>query len=115
MNGAVRRGDLFWVDWNPGRGSEQVGVRPALVVQNDVGNEHGSTTIVAAVTTRTGRAYPFQVGVTAAESGLPRDSSVMLNQLQTIDKARLREWVGQVGPARMAEVDRALHLSLGLL
>jgi mRNA interferase MazF len=110
----IHRGELYWVDWGPGRGSEQLGVRPALVVQNDVGNQHSPTTIVAAVTTRTRTTYPFQVSVTAEESGLPRDSVVLLNQLQTVDQGRLRDRAGRLGAARMAQVDQALHVSLGL-
>ena len=114
MNGAIRRGELYWVDWGPGRGSEQLGVRPALVVQNDVGNQHSPTTIVAAVTTQARRTYPFQVAVTADESGLPRDSVVLLNQLQTVDRTRLRDRAGRLTAGRMAQVDQALRLSLSL-
>jgi mRNA interferase MazF len=114
VSGPIRRGDLYWVDWGAGRGSEQLGVRPALVVQNDVGNQHSPTTIVAAVTAQARTTYPFQVAVTAEESGLPRDSVVLLNQLQTVDQGRLRDRAGRLNAARMAQVDRALRVSLGL-
>ena len=111
---SVRRGDIWWLDWSPGRGSEQLGTRPALVIQNDLGNKYSPTTIVAAVTTRGGPEYPFLVAVSASESGLPRDSLVNLAQILTIDKSRLLEKAGQLSEAGLEEVDKALALSLGL-
>ena len=109
----IRRGGIHYVDWSPGRGSEQGGVRPALVVQNDVGNRFSSATIVAAVSTQRGTAYPYQVKITAKESGLPHDSIVKCEQLQTVDRSRLGEQVGALGQGRMADVEAALHRSLG--
>ena len=110
----IRRGEIYLVDWSNGRGSEQSEVRPSLVVQNDVGNDFSSTTIVAAVTTRRGRTYPFQVAIRADDSGLPRDSIVKCEQLQTIDKARLGQLMGRLDDESMSRVGHALSLSLGL-
>ena len=110
----VRRGEIYYVNWSPGRGSEQAGTRPALIIQNDVGNQFSSTTIVAAISTRQARAYPFQVAVTAGESGLPRDSIVKCEQIQTIDQTRLGRLVGALEAEKVSEVDFALQRSLGL-
>jgi len=110
----VRRGDLWWVDWEPGRGSEQRDRRPALVIQNDIGNTYSPTTIVASVTTRGPRGLPILVPVSAAESGLPRDSFVNLAHVLTIDRNRLLQRCGSVPAERMLEVDQALKISLGI-
>ncbi|MGI9951252.1 type II toxin-antitoxin system PemK/MazF family toxin [Moorellaceae bacterium AZ2] len=109
-----KRGEIHLVDWSPGRGSEQAGIRPALIIQNDVGNEHSPTTIVAAISTRVKKVYPFHVFITPEESGLDRPSVVKLEQLMTIDKTRLVKKVGTLSEEKMEEVDRAIHLSLGL-
>jgi len=111
---AVRRGQIYWVDWSPGRGSEQVGKRPALVVQNDTGNQFSTTTIVAAISAAPEKRYPFIVPVTAAESGLPRDSAVNLSRILTVAVARLGDKCGELTPEKMAEVDEALKRSLAL-
>ena len=124
---AVKRGEIYWVEFDPVKGSEQGGLRPALVLQNDLGNTHSPTTIVAAITrTLPPRPYPFLVVVTPAESGLAETSAVNCAQLATIQQAgpasRLRpprgetalRPIGQLGPQQMAEVDRALRYSLGL-
>ena len=110
----VRRGEIYQVDWSRGRGSEQTGVRPSLVIQNDIGNDLSSTTIVAAVTTLRGRTYPFQVAIRADDSGLPRDSVVKCEQLQTVDKVRLGQLMGRLDDEAMSRVGDALSLSLGL-
>jgi len=110
----VKRGDIFRIDWNPGRGSEQRGLRPALVIQNDIGNTYSTTTIVAALTTAVEKPYPFLVRVTAKESQLPKDSTVNLAVILTIDKARLGDKCGELSEAKMAEVDKAIKASLGL-
>ncbi len=110
----IRRGEIYLVDWSNGRGSEQSGIRPSLVVQNDVGNEHSSTTIVAAVTTRRGRTYPFQVTISSDDSGLPKDSIVKCEQIQTIAKDRLGQLMGRLDDESMSRVGYALSLSLGL-
>ncbi len=110
----VRRGEIYYVDWSPGRGSEQAGIRPALIVQNDVGNQVSPTTIVAAVSTQERRPYPFQVGITAQESGLPKNSIVKCEQIQTIDQVRLGRLAGTLRAEKMKEVDQALKRSVGL-
>ena len=110
----IRRGEIYWVDWTPGRGSEKSGMRPALVIQNDIGNKLSPTTIVAAITTVPSKAYPFMVRITASESGLPQDSMVNLAAILTLDQTRLRDKCGELSPAKMAEVDEAIKTSLAL-
>ena len=110
----IKRGEIYWVDWSPGRGSEQSGLRPALVIQNDIGNKYSPNTIVASITTALVKTYPFIVRITASESGLPHDSMVDLASILTIDKARLRGKCGELSKAKMAEVDEAIKASLGL-
>ncbi|MBI4283109.1 MAG: type II toxin-antitoxin system PemK/MazF family toxin [Chloroflexi bacterium] len=110
----IKRGEIYWVDWNPGRGSEQSGLRPALVVQNDVGNKFSPTTIVAALTTAIEKPYPFLVKVTAKESGLPKDSTINLAVVLTVAKTRLRNKCGELSEAKMSEVNEAIKASLGL-
>jgi len=110
----IKRGEIYWVDWSPGRGSEQGGLRPALIIQNDIGNQYSPTTIVAAITTAFVKPYPFVVAITALESGLPEDSTTNLSTITTIDKTRLRDKCGQLSDAKMAEVDVAIKKSLGL-
>ena len=108
------RGEIYYVDWSPGRGSEQTGARTALIVQNDVGNQFSPNTVVAAVSTQPRRTYPFHVAISAEESGLPQNSVVKCEQLQTIDQTRLGRLLGSLTRDKMAEVDDALHRSLGL-
>ncbi len=110
----IKRGEIYWVDWSPGRGSEQSGVRPALVVLNDIGNKFSSTTIVASISTAQERPYPFIVRFTASESGLKLDGAVNLSQILTIDQTCLGEKCGQLSPMKMAEVDEAIKTSLAL-
>ena len=108
-----KRGEIFLVDFSPARGSEQRGARPALVVQNDIGNRVSSTVIVCALTT-TLKEYPINVVVKPGESGLPETSAVNCSQILTIDKTRLTRRVGRVSQAAMARVDHALLVSLDL-
>ena len=110
----IARGEVYLVDWSPARGSEQSGMRPAVILQNDVGNRFSSTTIVAAISTRFRRPYPFHVAIGAAESGLPEDSVVKLDQVLTVDQGRLVRRVGVLSQERMREVARAIHHSLAL-
>lgn len=111
----TRRGEIYWVNWSPGRGSEQAGLRPALIIQNDIGNQYSSTTIVAAISTKVpSKIYPFQVLISSAESGLPEDSIVKCEQILTVDSARLVNRAGQLPDAKMAEADTAIRRSLGL-
>ncbi len=114
MAAEKKRGEIYWVNWNPGRGSEQRGLRPALVIQNDVGNRYSPTTIIAALTTAINKPYPFMVKVTARESGLPKDSTVNLAVIMTVDRARLTDKCGELGEAKMAEINAAIRASLGL-
>mgnify|MGYP001021857807 CR=1 FL=1 len=113
----IKRGDLFLVNFNPGRGSEQAGYRPAVVIQNNVGNRHGSTTIIAAIaaiTTSINKIYPFMVRLHKGEVGLDQESAVNLAQILTLDKDRLDKKLGYLSDERMTEVDKAIRLSLGL-
>jgi len=111
---AVRRGEIYWVDFGTPRGSEQAGKHPALVIQNDIGNENSTTTIVAGITSQKKPSYPFHVAITATESGLPKDSTTLLEQLLTITQDRLLQRCGRLSPDKMREVDQALMHSLGL-
>ncbi len=108
-----KRSDIWLVNFNPGRGSEQQGIRPALVIQNDVGNQYAATTIVAAVTT-TIKPYPVTVVVHARTCGLPYDSMVNLAQVLTVDRSRLIRQLGKLTVEQQTAVDRALRVSLEL-
>ena len=111
----IKRGDLFWVNLNPTRGSEQSGRGPVLVIQNDIGNEAAPTTIVAPLTTkRFSRGYPTNVELPRGVSGLKFDSTVLLSQIRTIDKSRLERKIGHLPPSYMQQVNRAIGISLGL-
>lgn len=110
----VRRGDIFWVDFGSPRGSEQGGRRPALVIQNDIGNVSSPTTIIAAITSQKKPTFPFHIALTAQESGLPQDSIALFEQILSISKDRLISRVGSLSSIRMKEVDKALCASLGL-
>jgi len=112
----IKRGDVFYADLNPVIGSEQGGVRPVLVVQNDIGNRYSPTTIVAAVTSRIKRAkLPTHVELPASPGNLTFDSVVLMEQLRTIDKARLLQHVCTLDGDSMIKVNRAAEISLGLI
>jgi len=112
MNGLTpRRGEVWLVNFNPGRGSEQKGIRPALVIQNDTGNIYASTTIVAAITSSI-KEFPVTVVVSASEGGLKLRSMVNLAQLLTIDKGRLQKRLGNLSESAMEHVDEAIRVSL---
>lgn len=111
----VKRGEIYWVDFGTPRGSEQAGKRPALVIQNDIGNETSPTTIVAGITSQKKPPYPFHIAITATESGLPKYSTILLEQLLTIAQDKLLQRCGQLSPDKMKEVDRALMYSLGMM
>lgn len=114
-NSVVKRGDIFYADLSPVVGSEQGGVRPVLIVQNDTGNRHSPTVIAAAITSQTGKArLPTHISLAAMSCGLPKDSVVLLEQIRTLDKHRLRERAGQITPEDQKRVDQALDVSLGL-
>lgn len=112
----VRRGEIYFADLSPVVGSEQGGVRPVLILQNDVGNQHSPTVIVAAITTRVQKKrLPTHVLLTKTETPLAHNSVILLEQVRTIDKQRLQDRIAKIGPQRMKEVDRALKISLGLM
>ncbi len=112
----VKRGDIFYADLSPVVGSEQGGVRPVLVIQNDIGNKYSPTIIVAAVTSQINKSkLPTHLELSASEFGLTKDSVVLLEQLRTIDKKRLREKVCRLDGSLMKKIDRALQISLGLV
>ncbi len=112
----VKRGDVFYADLSPVVGSEQGGVRPVLVIQNDIGNKYSPTIIVAAITSQINKAkLPTHVEISAPEYGLPKDSVVLLEQVRTIDKKRLKEKIGRFNDEMMAKVDECLKISLGLV
>lgn len=112
----VKRGDIFYADLSPVIGSEQGGVRPVLVIQNDVGNKYSPTIIVAAITSQINKArLPTHIEISAPDFGLPMDSVVLLEQIRTIDKKRLREKIGRFSDEAMRTVNEALMISLGLI
>lgn len=111
----VQRGDLFYADLSPVIGSEQGGVRPVVILQNNVGNKYSPTTIIAAITSQVNKAkLPTHVSIRGQEYGLPKDSVVLLEQVRTIDKKRLREKIGKFDEDVMRDVDMAVCKSLGV-
>ena len=111
----VKRGDIFYADLSPVVGSEQGGMRPVLIVQNDTGNQHSPTVIAAAITSQTGKArLPTHIELNAQSVGLSRDSVILLEQVRTIDKSRLRERMGKLDDTTMTKVDNAIAVSFGL-
>lgn len=111
----VKRGDIYYADLSPVVGSEQGGIRPVLIVQNNVGNRHSPTVIAAAITSQTGKArLPTHIELSARTYGLSRDSVILLEQVRTIDKKRLKERMGSLDPRLMQRVDNALEVSFGL-
>lgn len=112
----VKKGDIYFADLSPVIGSEQGGLRPVLVVQNDIGNKYSPTVIVAAVTSRIDKAkLPTHVEVSARGNGLSKDSVVLLEQLRTIDKKRLQEKLGSLDGEAMSRTNQALSVSLGII
>ncbi|MFC1853221.1 type II toxin-antitoxin system PemK/MazF family toxin [candidate division CSSED10-310 bacterium] len=107
------RGEVWLINWNPARGSEQAGFRPALIIQNNIGNEKAPTTIVAAISSSV-RLYPMNVKVNPPEGGLKKPSIVKTSQILTLDKQRLGKKLGNLNKATMAKVDQAIRLSLAL-
>lgn len=112
----VKRGEIYYADLSPVVGSEQGGIRPVLIIQNDVGNRYSPTVIAAAITSRLDKAkLPTHISVEAAACGLTKDSVVLLEQIRTIDKQRLKECMGEIPPETMKQVDHALEVSFGLI
>lgn len=115
MDRKIRRGQIYLANLEPNIGSEQGGIRPVLIIQNNKGNKHSGTTIAAPITTkRIPNRLPVHVYTFAGNSGLPQNSSVMLEQIRALDKSRLTDYVGRLNDFTMDEVDRALKISVGL-
>lgn len=111
----VKRGDIYYADLSPVIGSEQGGIRPVLIVQNDVGNKYSPTVIAAAITSQINKAkLPTHIEISAQEYGLPKDSVILLEQIRTIDKKRLKEKIGHLDDELMEKVNEALNISFGL-
>lgn len=114
-NNIIKRGEIYYADLGQGAGSEQKGLRPVLVIQNDVGNKFSPTIIVAAITSKTEkRRMPTHVAINAKKYGLPEDSVVLLEQIRTIDKSRLGMKIGALSNSVMDEIDRSSKISIGL-
>ena len=111
----IRRGDIFTVDFEPVRGSEQGKVRPGLIIQNNIGNQYSPVVIVAAITSGERAKFDINVEVKSPEGGLTNNSIILLNQIRTVDKSRLGKYWGRLSPAKMAKVDEAIQISLGLI
>ena len=115
MNMEVKRGDIYYADLSPVVGSEQGGLRPVLIVQNDVGNRYSPTVIAAAITSRLDKSrLPTHIDIHGDRAGLSRDSVVLLEQMRTLDKRRLKEKMGHLDDSAMDEINTAISVSLGL-
>ena len=113
---SVKRGEIYYADLSPVVGSEQGGVRPVLIIQNDVGNRYSPTVIAAAITSQRDKAkLPTHIEVAAGSCGLQKDSTVLLEQVRTLDKRRLRERMGELPRETMESIDTALSISFGLV
>lgn len=111
----VKRGDIFYADLSPVIGSEQGGIRPVLIVQNDVGNRYSPTVICAAITSQINKAkLPTHIEINSGMYSLAKDSVILLEQVRTIDKRRLREKIGHLDPEMMKRVNKGLNISLEL-
>ena len=112
----ILRGDIFFADLSPVTGSEQGGIRPVLIIQNDIGNQYSPTVIIAAITSKVvEESYPIVIKVNEKEGGLDKESYVLLNQIRTIDKKRLIKKIGKLRRETMNKIDVALKISLGLI
>ena len=112
----VKRGELYFADLSPVVGSEQGGIRPVLVVQNDIGNKYSPTVIAAAITSKLNKAkLPTHIELSSKEYGLEKDSVVLLEQIRTLDKKRLRAKIGELEDFKMSEVNKAMMISLGVI
>ena len=112
----IKRGDMFYADLSPVIGSEQGGVRPVLIIQNDVGNKHSPTVIAAAITSQTGKTkLPTHIELSSTEFGLKADSTLLAEQIRTIDKSRLKERIGHIDNDEITgKINNALGVSFGL-
>lgn len=112
----VKRGDIYYADLSPVIGSEQGGIRPVLIIQNDMGNKYSPTVIVAAITSQINKAkLPTHVEISSEEYGLNKDSVILLEQVRTIDKRRLKDKIGHISLELMEKVDSGLSISVGLV
>lgn len=112
---SVKRGDIYYADLSPVVGSEQGGLRPVLIIQNDIGNRYSPTVIAAAITSRMGKTkLPTHIDVYADRAGLQKDSIILLEQIRTLDKRRLKEKMGHLDEEAMRAVDNAIAVSFGL-
>ena len=111
----ITRGEIYWAELDPTRGSEQAGRRPVIVIQNDIGNEFSPTTIIAPLTTKElSKKYPTNVGVPKGVAGLKEDSTILFSQIRVMDKKRLGQKVGTLPASYLRESDKAIKTSLGL-
>ena len=111
----VKRGDIYYADLSPVVGSEQGGIRPVLIIQNDVGNKYSPTVIAAAITSRINKAkMPTHIELSAQDYGLSKDSVILTEQIRTLDKQRLKEKMGHLDDATMKVVNNAIQVSFGL-
>jgi mRNA interferase MazF len=112
----VKRGDIYYADLSPVIGSEQGGIRPVLIIQNDMGNKYSPTVIIAAITSQINKAkLPTHVEISSEEYGLNKDSVILLEQVRTIDKRRLKDKIGHISSSLMESVDNAITISFGLV
>lgn len=111
----IKRGEIYYADLSPVIGSEQGGIRPVLIVQNDIGNKYSPTVIAAAITSQINKAkLPTHIEISSQEYGLQKDSVILLEQIRTIDKKRLKEKIGHLDDELMEKVNEALSISFGL-
>jgi len=116
MENLVKRGDVYFADLSPVVGSEQGGIRPVLVIQNDVGNKYSPTVIVSAITSQLSKAkLPTHIELSSIEYNLPKNSVVLLEQIRTLDKRRLKDKITVLDERKMKEINRALLISLGFV
>ena len=114
MTVLIKRGEIYYADLSPVVGSEQGGIRPVLILQNDIGNRYSPTIIVAAITSRTGKAkLPTHIALVGERHGLPKDSVVLLEQIRSIDKRRLKEHLATLNAPAMSKIEEGLRVSLG--
>ena len=112
----IRRGDIYYADLSPVIGSEQGGIRPVVILQNNIGNKYSPTVIAAAITSKTDKArLPTHIEVDAVNNGLAKDSVILLEQLRTLDKMRLKEKMGHLEDDLMTKVNEAINISMGLI
>lgn len=112
----IKRGELYFADLSPVIGSEQGGVRPVLILQNNIGNKYSPTVIVAAITSQINKAkIPTHIEISSKEFGIPKDSVILLEQLRTLDKMRLKEKIGALSSKKMENVNNAILISLGFI